>query len=844
MNKTKTVRAILSYLITCCMLIAGCAKTGTDNPPAVGTGDNGTNISTNTNTISPGDIQIDDYDIPESLDSYTVSEIKRAYNKSGDSDNNVIMPLYNVEPTESFDFDFKFDWEQLIGVDTSELITVHTHPDCLPESQIYTYYDEEEKEDGGTRITISPITCTLATDGEVDDMLDDDTETWGNAPMYYIAVRYDMNSDSLQKLNTPTVIPFTVKHELPIPTLKGEVDATGRFKLVWGAVEGADSYNIYSYGNTEYNSTGHINEPVAGAESAFDVNGSCYLTKTDSTTETEFDNFAGKDHGLAIHYHDENDEDDTDYILGQNYCVNGSYFVTAVFGDKESGLSNIVNTADLILPYRFVEEDDIMFARFEDEADLPYTLKVLNIDGSVTERNVYYKFHMGKTLLGTDYPHFRYSVEGTAITGEVSMDITAVEGGVDYYSDRNEGDPPKGRTNKSNDTSVKVDPENNTSFNPDSDVPTIIETDAHDGSDDLTLVERQTENTKNHLEKANSLTVKNPRYAVFADSAEEEWLACNLMAGNTEISLEPFPSIQLFDNLADVFQKVYYQNPYIIGVLSYKYDYGTLTLNVKYCYDEEEILQKQQEIFLKSKEIVSECITESMSDEEKCEVLYNYLNDNTVYDNEAVEAAKNSNFKKHDGWKEEEDAFNAYGIIVKETGVCQSYALSYKLLCSLCNVESKVITGYLNGNLPHAWNAVMLEGEWYQTDCTNNETNCGIPFFLYAAGESDLNMNGYTEDKLYELDTAVGNFALTDSDKEYYRANGLTAGSIDEFKEVLGNCLENPSEMTVIRYTDEIPSQKEFIKAVIEVYNMKEMEDRLERLVMGCSNRFIILAEK
>ena len=95
-----------------------------------------------------------------------------------------------------------------------------------------------------------------------------------------------------------------------------------------------------------------------------------------------------------------------------------------------------------------------------------------------------------------------------------------------------------------------------------------------------------------------------------------------------------------------------------------------------------------------------------MNDEEKCRALYDYLNDNTVYDQAAVEEARKNNFKKSDGWKEAEDAFNAYGIIVKETGVCQSYALSYKLLCSLCDVENKVITGYLNGNLPHAWSSV------------------------------------------------------------------------------------------------------------------------------------------
>ncbi|MCM1299490.1 MAG: hypothetical protein NC228_08010 [[Eubacterium] siraeum] len=833
-KRKKAFLSALSGLLACSVMLTGCNSADnaaepdvTDSVPAQSHTD--AQIQTENNGIENAD-----------PDSYSVSEIKRAY---GESENKDIMPLYNVEPWESFDFDFKFNWEELIGMGIVDLVTVHTHPDCLPQSQIYTYNTQSETETGGTRINVAPITGTLATDSETDDMLDNDIDTWGNAPMYYIAVHYDMDSDTLQKLDAPLVIPFTVKHELPVPTLKGAVDSTGRFKLVWEAVEGADSYNVYSYGNADRNRTGSINEPVAGAESAFDVNGDCYLAKEANTEETEFDCFAGKDHGLAIHYHDELDDDDTDYILGQNYSVNGSYFVTAVFGDKESRLSNIVNTSDMILPHKVVDGEDIMFSRFESESDLPHTLKVLNIDGSITERNVIYSFHRGKTLLGTDYPHFRYSVEGTAITGEVSMDIAAVEGGADYYSDLQEGDPPRGFVSNSSNSYVKIEPENNTKFNPDSGVPTIIEADGAEEDEGLTLVERQRENTEKHIENADSLTVDNARYTVFADSAGEEWLACNLMAGNTQISLEPFPSLQQFDNLADVFQKVYYQNPYILGILAYAYDYGTLTLNAKYCYDKNEILQRQQEIYLRSKEIADQCVTDGMNDEEKCRALYNYLNDNTVYDEQAVEEAEKNNFKKDENWKEAEDAFNAYGIIVKKTGVCQSYALSYKLLCSLCNVESKVITGYLNGSLPHAWSAVKLDGDWYQIDCTNNETNCGIPFFLYAAGKDDLYMTGYTEDKLYELDTAVGSYAVADSDKEYYEVNGLAAGSVEELKAVLSNCLESSAGSVAIRYTSELPSQREIAMAVLEVYHMKGMEDKLETLGLGCAGCYIILVQ-
>ncbi len=446
--------------------------------------------------------------------------------------------------------------------------------------------------------------------------------------------------------------------------------------------------------------------------------------------------------------------------------------------------------------------------------------------------------------IDTRIPEYQYTVEGTAISGFVTM---AQENRMDFYADKQNGEAPTGHIGTGNSTSVKSDPDNDTEFNPTADVPTIIEPEGEvsapdDGSQ--TLIERQTANTEKHLENGNAAAVKNSEYPAFADSAEEEWLTRNLIAGNEAIPLEAFPSMQIYENLADVFQKVYYQNPYVLGVTSYKYDYAALTLNVRYCYTKDEIAQRQAELFSAANEIIGTAVSSDMSDEEKCSALYNYFNANTVYDDEAVEEAERNNYTKDEGWKDAEDAFNAYGIIENKKGVCQSYALSYKLLCYLCGVEAKVITGYLNNTLPHAWNAIKLDGEWYQTDCTNNETNCGIPFFLYEAGEEDLEMTGYTEDKMYKLDLAVGRYAVADSEREYYEANGLCAANADEYKTVLAACLDNPSEVIAIRYTGGYIPQDEIVKAVIEVYNMKGMENRLATLGLGVSNSFILLINK
>ncbi len=864
MRSKKALKGLFASTIALTLLLTGCSK---NESGSSGTSTSGVSMSTAPETTSGSGIQ-------NYAKVVTVEDIKKVY---GSTENNDIMPLYNVEPDEVFEFKFKtkyYSTDAHMYIEPWDMVSVHTDPACTEQSKLYTsvLFDED-----GTTLRVSPIDGVLRTDAEKHATIEDDIQVWGNASMYYIAVWVDLDAEGFVKLDKPVIIPFTVKHELGVPTVKGVVDSTGRFKLVWDAVEGATGYNVYWYGNTDKNRTGYFNEPVAGAESAYNVYGDGYLLKHSETTETEFDCFAGKDHGLAISYHDPIlDADDTDYIIGQNYSVCGSYFVTAVFGDKESGLSNIVNTSDLVIPYVVIDEDDIMHKMLDSEADLPQTVRVKNIDGSITERSATYKFHWDKTLLGTDYPTYRYSIEGTAITGTCSMDI--LDGKMAYYRTKKEGDAPTGFNGSNFDNSTKADPENNTPFNPDSSVPTIIESKpttpennseptsesvpesdpesisesvpesdpkpTPGGSDAQTLVERQIENTEEHIEKGNKDFVEQTEYAVFAESAEEEWLARNLIAGNERISFAAFPSLQQYDNLMDVFQKVYYQNPYVLGVVSYKYDYGSLALHVKYCYSKSELEEKQAEILEEASAIVKENISSGMSDEEKCRALYDYLNENTAYDKEAVAEAEKSNYRKGDDWKDNEDAFNAHGIIVDKKGVCQSYALSYKLLCNMSGVEAKVITGYLNGDLPHAWNSVKLDGKWFQTDCTNNATNCGIPFFLYEAGSDDLAMTGYTEDKLYDLDTAVGKFCVEESEREYYAANGLCASSIEEFKSVLGHCLENNGKVNTIRISNSTISKNDIIKAVKEVYNMKGMENKLADLGIGYANCFVILVEK
>ena len=74
-------------------------------------------------------------------------------------------------------------------------------------------------------------------------------------------------------------------------------------------------------------------------------------------------------------------------------------------------------------------------------------------------------------------------------------------------------------------------------------------------------------------------------------------------------------------------------------------------------------------------------------------------------------------FAELDGWSAESNA----EILLNGLGVCASYSGAFKLLAEAAGLECIVVTGNLEGDLPHAWNKVKVDGEWQIGDSTNND---------------------------------------------------------------------------------------------------------------------------
>lgn len=104
--------------------------------------------------------------------------------------------------------------------------------------------------------------------------------------------------------------------------------------------------------------------------------------------------------------------------------------------------------------------------------------------------------------------------------------------------------------------------------------------------------------------------------------------------------------------------------------------------------------------------VVEQYTDASMSDLDKARALHDWLVDNAYYD--VTFAAQ--------------DTFEAAGVLLNGTGVCDSYSKAYGLLLDKAGIESKRVTGTVlkedGGSETHAWNIVKIGEKWYQVDVT------------------------------------------------------------------------------------------------------------------------------
>lgn len=752
-------------------------------------------------------------------------------------ENTQLVPVYNLDQNEQLVFDFKLDYQYMWDdvVDFQEMVTVHTDPACTKESEVPCSFETQENGQG-TRIRVTPFEPILPTDSIEEkryanfdsiiraDGLQERETFWGSAPFYYICIHYDMDAFAPERLKKPVVIPFTVASESEVPGLKGVIDHHGQLSLVWDAIEGAEYYTVYRY-QPRGSWSGENNQPEKGQETGYTDGTFWSIGRTVKTTFSNFEEADQEEEKEAAGIRAQYLGMDLESEQLQNNMVQGCFFVTATVNGIESNLSPPVDTADLKLPYK-IKDGEMDFEKIESIDDFPEQAEVINIDGSTTVRPVYYRLRSRESVVAV----YDYQVEGTMLGGNLFV-VTDEEKLPQIISKR--------KNNLYLDTNFQLNKI------PSMAVKSVLaqEEKTKEAVDLYRLVKEQTEKLQKEGD-AETLLLPEREITVFADSAEEAWLAYGMLEGAEEISLKAFPALQNPYRLEDVLLKVCEQNPYILGVCSYYYDYESVSLKLEYSYSRLQIAKRQRQIYQAAAAVTEQIIDEDMTAWQKERQIYRFLEENCSYAAAKWEEVKEQNFYKSERDADMEDAVNAYGALVRKEALCQGYAGAFQILANLAGLTVRTANGYLNGNIPHAWNLIEFDGRWYQVDCLSNRSTVGIPYYLYNADVKTAEEKGYVflEDFLLDGELDALQKSNQDSAKEFYRANRYIAHSREEIERIVNAQIQE--DVIAFYYAGKNLEKKELIQSVRKVFFMNGKEAELSALRYDYINGYVILYQK
>lgn len=138
-----------------------------------------------------------------------------------------------------------------------------------------------------------------------------------------------------------------------------------------------------------------------------------------------------------------------------------------------------------------------------------------------------------------------------------------------------------------------------------------------------------------------------------------------------------------------------------------------------------------QIIQLNSKiEEITNTIPVDATDIEKERLIHDYIVNTVTYDTSVASRV----FEYGDTLPH---AFDIYGAAIEGKAVCEGYAKLFQYLCYCTGINSTQILGTSEGS-NHMWNAVKLDGEWYQIDVTWDDTNSAtVPFYGFFNLTSD-----------------------------------------------------------------------------------------------------------
>lgn len=756
MRLQKQIKRALCISLSAMVVLSGCSKESPDTKP-----------NNTAETVSEEANQV----ISDTEDTEVMLASLR--DKYGAVDSEYAEDIIYVDRAESIQIPISFDPYAKEDFSWEDHFKLYQDAQRQYEFSRYCFYeyDDEQK-----ILTITPpilgaleMKSYYGSEISLDDLsgeyLSDDitNDNWGNLSQMYLVEDIDsLTGDTLEK---PLINIIKVNTEIKTaPKVTYSCNEAGNAYISWNAVEGAKEYLLFSVVKTQ--------------DEGFDS----YTKTFGRTTETSWTSSDGADGERVYMMNDffRNFITSDDDLYGGSEDMNEDLFETmpeyiGVIAINEDGASAVSELMPLkeyakMLPNSLAyynNETGIGDLYRENVADLPAEVAVTMCDGTTTKRVIDYDFEHVEYEEGVFLTmYINGYAQGTQVYQEymVSLDNSdTLQQDLDALQQRQDALKTKGGT-KSTDINI-IDEPSSEPAKEETQEPTQEVTQEPTQEETQEPTQEVTQEPTQEPTPIDNLT--NSDNKITANSALSEYIAMHLLNSVESIDVSMFTESRNVDVVFDAFLEANYQNPLVLGIEDISFDTETRIVYVQYEDSADVAVTKREEARKKAKEIVAQIINDSMSDIEKEIAINTYLCENAVYDDAALASAEANNFQTVD--ESFNDSFTPYGVLVKGVGVCASYAGAFKVLADEAGLDAIVVTGNLNGNLPHAWNRVNIDGQWVTIDVTNND-NDQIQNALLNI--SDRGANGVlVEDDDFAMNDSLSNYTCDNDEKEFYRYN-------------------------------------------------------------------------
>lgn len=185
-----------------------------------------------------------------------------------------------------------------------------------------------------------------------------------------------------------------------------------------------------------------------------------------------------------------------------------------------------------------------------------------------------------------------------------------------------------------------------------------------------------------------------------------------------------------------------------------------------------------------------------------------------------------------------------YGTLIKKKALCEGYAKSFSYMCNRLGIENIIVTGYTD--VPHMWNMVRLDGDWYHVDVTWDDVSMDLEDFVsyqFFLADDRIVMENRTIDRTIYVPPKAGGTKYN-----YFVHEGFLAEASADYPEVLKQSIiqavENGRDYAMIKlgsaqeyvyFLNEINARSDGIDKAIYLAN-KELAEK--NITVNITSRF------